>query len=98
MPSRNRLAKACEHASFSPNETAPLTDFSGIVHASRNTRIFVEFFLRQPLARQQALRRRKRLSSVRLEKLKTWLPRYRNTDGKTAAGRRSSVARPPSAQ
>src|SRR5262245_62194391 len=37
MPSRNRSAKACEHASLSPNETAPCINFSGIVYASRNT-------------------------------------------------------------
>src|SRR5262249_14834202 len=35
MPSRNRSAKACEPASLSPKDTAPLTDFSDIVHASR---------------------------------------------------------------
>src|SRR5262249_22571630 len=37
MPSRNRSAKACEPASLSPKDTAPLTDFSDIVHASRYT-------------------------------------------------------------
>src|SRR5262249_48133088 len=30
MPSRNRSAKACEPASLSPKDTAPLTDFSDI--------------------------------------------------------------------
>src|SRR5262245_28678787 len=46
MPSRNRSAKACEHASLSPNETAPCSNFSGIVYASRNTRfLFLRFVL-----------------------------------------------------
>src|SRR5262249_60462472 len=40
MPSRNRSAKACEPASLSPKDTAPLTDFSDIVHASRYTHVF----------------------------------------------------------
>src|SRR5262249_11463393 len=40
MPSRNRSAKACEPASLSPKDTAPLTDFSDIVHASRYTYVF----------------------------------------------------------
>src|SRR5215470_17359944 len=40
MPSRNRSAKACEPASLSPKDTAPLTDFSDIVHASRYIHVF----------------------------------------------------------
>src|SRR5215471_12642834 len=40
MPSRNSSAKACEAASLSPNETASLTDFSDIVHASRYAHVF----------------------------------------------------------
>src|SRR5712671_8017346 len=40
MPSRNRSAKACEAATLSPNETASLTDFSDIVHASRYAPVF----------------------------------------------------------
>src|SRR6516165_8620761 len=40
MPSRNKSAKACEPASLSPKDTAPLTDFSDIVHASRYTYVF----------------------------------------------------------
>src|SRR5262245_50026713 len=46
MPSRNKSAKACEHASLSPNETAPCNNFSGIVYASRNTwLLFLRFVL-----------------------------------------------------
>ena len=48
MPSRNRSAKACEHASLSPNETAPCINFSGIVYASRNTWFFVLRFVLAP--------------------------------------------------
>src|ERR1700751_363490 len=40
MPSRNRSTKACEAATLSPNETASLTDFSDIVHASRYVPVF----------------------------------------------------------
>src|SRR6266550_3983030 len=40
MPSRNRSAKACEAATLSPNQTASLTDFSDIVHASRYAPVF----------------------------------------------------------
>src|SRR5262249_29594913 len=40
MPSRNRSAKACEPASLSPKDTAPLTDFSDVVPASRSTYVF----------------------------------------------------------
>src|SRR5262245_48845970 len=48
MPSRNRSEKACELASFSPNDTAS-ADFSDIAYASRNSLRFL--FLRQPLAK-----------------------------------------------
>src|SRR5262245_52370860 len=40
MPSRNSSAKAWEAATLSPNETASLTDFSDIVHASRYATVF----------------------------------------------------------
>jgi hypothetical protein len=38
MPSRNRAEKTGEVASFSPNETVPLTNLSDIAHASRYSR------------------------------------------------------------
>src|SRR5262249_948404 len=40
MPSRNRSAKACEPASLSPNDRAPLRAFWDIAHASRYTSVF----------------------------------------------------------
>src|SRR5262245_52845706 len=72
MPSRNRSAKTCALANRSPNETAPLTDFSDIPHASRYPGLFLT--LRQPLAGLEPLRRRPTVASTRPAKLQTWLP------------------------